>query len=109
MSKPKPIDNETLPTFKNDAIVCWRFNLSRATDTHAWSPVERVWATQRCTYFGDPNGDGYVSGSQTVGTLYATEHDAWEACIAAVQEFFCDRIDELRDMADAARKEPTHE
>ena len=106
---PIPIDNSTLPFERTKAVPCWQFNLHRAAfDRYGCSPVDKVWATKRVKYRRDPSDDGHSFGSQSIGVLYATEAEAWEACILAVEEAFDERLDKLRAEAKAAGETNDH-
>lgn len=104
MSKPTPIDHATLPDWNEPPLECWQFNAYRAMDhNHPHAPVAKVWATRYTLYRSKPTGTLRDTGSRSIGTLYATEAEAWQACIAEVREWCDKRIALLEKMA----KEPT--
>lgn len=110
MNAPTPIDNDTLPSFKSEAVECWQFNEHKAMDRLGPNdPVKKVWATRSILYSNDPSGSEYTSGSQRVGILYKTEADAWAACLVAVRKSFDERMRKLEAMAkEASDRQETH-
>lgn len=104
-NEPKPIDNEKLPSLRQKALPCWKFNSYVASDRHGLcrGAVKQVWATKFALYQSDPRSDGFASGSQSVGILYRTESDAWKACIAEVERMHEKRMAKLRELAEAAQ------
>ncbi|MHA7813285.1 MAG: hypothetical protein ACX94C_07845 [Phycisphaerales bacterium] len=104
-NEPKPIDNETLPSLRQKALPCWQFNSYLACDRYGScrDAVKQVWATKYALYRIDPRSDGFASGSQTVGILYRTESEAWQACIAEVERMHEKRMVKLRELAEDAQ------
>ena len=58
-----------------------------------------MWAKRRVIYRRDPAEDGDSYGSRNVGVLYATEADAWAACIAEVKEHQAKVLARLMEIA----------
>lgn len=102
--EPAPINNETLPIGREDAIPCWQFNSYIAMDRYGsvGGAVSQVWATRRILYRSCPRQKGHTSGTRSIGVLYKTEAEAWDACIHEVQEMYENKIAQLRQAAEAA-------
>jgi hypothetical protein len=100
------IDRTKLSGDQRKAIECWRFNAYRAMASTGWSyPVEQVWATSSVIFTSPPRDDRYTNGSRDSGPVYATESEAWDACLAEVRKRMDERMAELEKMAVKAHRE----
>ena len=98
------LDRTKLPWEKSNAVECWQVFPARATCNISWqNPVERVWATNSSIYTTKPDGKGYMGGRRSSRPLYATEAEAWEACLTEFREWFDERMKKLEDMAAKAK------
>ena len=106
MTNPAPIDRDTLPSESENAVKCWRFNIYRALEFLTTSVVFPVWATRTTVYSARPDeGRSRASGSRSDDPLYATEADAWAACIAEFKRWCDERLNKLEEMAAKAGEE----
>lgn len=97
---PTPIDRSQLSRKMDEAVPCWRFNTYRALDyVGCLSPITKVWATSTLLYQEYSDGVRSTAGVKSDDPVYATEAEAWEACIAEAKAWCDKRIKALEKMA----------
>lgn len=103
--KPTPMDRTSLHYERSKAVPAWRYNAHIALDRYSYHYcVTKVWVTSQATFTKDP-ATSHECGSRDSGPVYATEAEAWQACLAEVEKWCADGIARLREEAAKAGAE----